>query len=427
MPWRVVFTGAVVLLLAIVVGFIAVSIVHQYPWVSAFSVVADMGATLGGLKLILDATKTANELRKMELEVQKLQLEIAEKKQTADSRIVLANLEEIKTYSQKLTRRQTAFIYGGTTVLVFLILFGSRRVPFSNNFSARLGSGPSTSAKPSSPQTQTQTEASKATTAEVGKADAEKSEAERTEAARAEAARAEDAARAEAARAEAARAEDAARAEAARAEAARAEAARAEDAARAEAARAEDAARAEAARAEAARAEDAARAEAARAEDAARAEAARAEDAARAEAAAKAEAEKAERKERAETEIYTKDNLPTLPASVIAAKTVFIDNQTGYTQITDKAYEALSKWGRYKIVKDAKDADLVLRFTADNQDRPTQPGNNIDQSPTPIVLSVRDQTNNELWSVSKNKPFHSQTTLDIDEFKKRVEAQEKGK
>ena len=58
---------------------------------------------------------------------------------------------------------------------------------------------------------------------------------------------------------------------------------------------------------------------------------------------------------------------------MIAAKTVFIDNQTGYTQITDKAYEALSKWGRYKIVKDAKDADLVLRFTADNQDRPTQP------------------------------------------------------
>jgi hypothetical protein len=111
---------------------------------------------------------------------------------------------------------------------------------------------------------------------------------------------------------------------------------------------------------------------------------------------------------------------------VIAAKTVYIDNQTGASTITDKAYEALSKWGRYKIVKDAKDADLVLRFTADTGGRPTPPGNNIDQSPTPIVLSVRDQTN-ELWSITKNQPFHSQTTLDIDEFKKRVEAQEKGK
>jgi hypothetical protein len=125
--------------------------------------------------------------------------------------------------------------------------------------------------------------------------------------------------------------------------------------------------------------------------------------------------------------MYAADKYPPLPASVIAAKTVFIDNKTGYSQITDKAYEALSKWGRYKIVNDAKDADLVLRFTADTEGRPTPPGNNIDQSPTPILFSVRDQTNNELWSVSKNKPFHSQTTLDMDEFKKRVEAQEKGK
>jgi len=124
--------------------------------------------------------------------------------------------------------------------------------------------------------------------------------------------------------------------------------------------------------------------------------------------------------------IYAADKYPPLPASVIAAKTVYIDNKTGYTQVTDKAYEALSKWGRYKIVNDAKDADLVLRFTADTEGRPTAPGNNIDQSPTPIVLSVRDQTT-ELWTISRNQPFHSQTTLDIDEFKKRVEAQAKGK
>ena len=124
--------------------------------------------------------------------------------------------------------------------------------------------------------------------------------------------------------------------------------------------------------------------------------------------------------------IYAADKYPPLPASVLAAKTVFIDNQTGFSQITDKAYEALTKWGRYKIVKDKKDADLVLQFTADTQGRPTPPGNNIDQSPTPIVMSVRDQTT-ELWNVSKNQPLHSQTTLDIDDFKKRVEAQAKGK
>jgi hypothetical protein len=124
--------------------------------------------------------------------------------------------------------------------------------------------------------------------------------------------------------------------------------------------------------------------------------------------------------------IYAKDKTAPLPASVLAAKTVYIDNQTGHAQISDRAYDALTKWGRFKIVKDEKDADLVLQFTADTKSRPTPPGNDIDKSPTPIILSVRDQANHELWSVSMNKPFQSQTHLDINEFKKRIDAQEKG-
>jgi hypothetical protein len=124
--------------------------------------------------------------------------------------------------------------------------------------------------------------------------------------------------------------------------------------------------------------------------------------------------------------IHAKDKHAPLPASVIAAKTVYIDNQTGDAEITDRAYDALSKWGRFKILKDAKVADLVLRFTANTKFRPTPPGNDIDRSPTPVVFSVRDQTNNELWSVSMDKPFHSQTLVDIAEFKKRIEEQEKG-
>jgi hypothetical protein len=124
------------------------------------------------------------------------------------------------------------------------------------------------------------------------------------------------------------------------------------------------------------------------------------------------------------TTMYAEKYAP-LPASVMSAKTVFIDNQTGHSEIADKAYEALSKWGRFTIVKDAKEADLVLRFTADTNGRPTPPGNNIDVSPTPILLSVRDKSNAELLNISKNKPFHSQTTLDIEDFKKRVDAQGK--
>jgi hypothetical protein len=124
--------------------------------------------------------------------------------------------------------------------------------------------------------------------------------------------------------------------------------------------------------------------------------------------------------------IHAKDKHAPLPASVIAAKTVYIDNQTGHSDITDRAYEALTKWGRFKILQNAKDADLVLRFTADTKGRPTPPRNDIDISPTPVLFTVFDQANNELWSASRNQPFRSQTRLDIDEFKKRIEEQEKG-
>jgi hypothetical protein len=123
--------------------------------------------------------------------------------------------------------------------------------------------------------------------------------------------------------------------------------------------------------------------------------------------------------------IHAKEKHVALPASVIAAKTVYIDNQTGHAEITDRAVDALIKWGRFKILKDAKDADLVLRFTADTNGRPTPPHNDIDVSPTPVRFSVLDQTNHELWFASKNEPFHSQTRLDIAEFKKRIEEQEK--
>jgi hypothetical protein len=124
--------------------------------------------------------------------------------------------------------------------------------------------------------------------------------------------------------------------------------------------------------------------------------------------------------------IHAKDKHAPLPASVMAAKTVYIENQTGHPEITDRAYDALSKWGRFKILKDAKDADLILRLTANTKGRPNPPSTDIDRSPTPIIFSVRDQTNNELWSASMNKPFHSQTSLDIAEFKKRIQEQEKG-
>lgn len=125
--------------------------------------------------------------------------------------------------------------------------------------------------------------------------------------------------------------------------------------------------------------------------------------------------------------IHANDKHAPLPATVMAAKTVYIDNQTGHSEITDRAYDALTKWGRLKLLQNAKDADLILRFTADTKGRPTPPHNDIDVSPTPVTMTVLDQANNVLWFATKNKPFHSQTKLDIEELKNRIEEQEKGK
>jgi hypothetical protein len=52
-----------------------------------------------------------------------------------------------------------------------------------------------------------------------------------------------------------------------------------------------------------------------------------------------------------------------LPAKVLAAKTVFIENNSNQPEIADKAYTQLKQWGRYKVVDSKDKADLVLVFT----------------------------------------------------------------
>jgi hypothetical protein len=49
-----------------------------------------------------------------------------------------------------------------------------------------------------------------------------------------------------------------------------------------------------------------------------------------------------------------------LPAKVINAKTIFIQNDSGHAEIADKAYRALSAWGRYQIVDSSAKADLIV-------------------------------------------------------------------
>jgi len=53
-----------------------------------------------------------------------------------------------------------------------------------------------------------------------------------------------------------------------------------------------------------------------------------------------------------------------LPDQILQARTAYIDNRSGFAAFGDRAYDELAKWGRFKIVKSAKEADLVFLLSA---------------------------------------------------------------
>ena len=62
--------------------------------------------------------------------------------------------------------------------------------------------------------------------------------------------------------------------------------------------------------------------------------------------------------------IFAKTKHAPLPDQIIQAKTIFIDSQSGIADLSDKTYDELTKWGRFKSVSTAKDADVVLVVSA---------------------------------------------------------------
>ncbi len=137
---------------------------------------------------------------------------------------------------------------------------------------------------------------------------------------------------------------------------------------------------------------------------------------------------------------FPKDKHAPLPALILSAKTVYIDNQGGYSQITDRAYDELTKWGRFQVVDSSKKADIILRFAADTTPASTSTISTYNSSTqtwnhgtvrtggeTRVHLFVIDPaTRDTLWTASETKAFHSQTREDIKELRKRIDEQEHG-
>jgi hypothetical protein len=111
-----------------------------------------------------------------------------------------------------------------------------------------------------------------------------------------------------------------------------------------------------------------------------------------------------------------------LAPKILSARSVYFDDQTGAPHIGERALERLKKWGRFQIVRDQKQADLIILLSADpykggyiatagGQTGTVDRGGNIDMDPVPnfhklapvryAYLTVIDpKTDEKLWSDS---------------------------
>src|SRR5215471_9479739 len=62
--------------------------------------------------------------------------------------------------------------------------------------------------------------------------------------------------------------------------------------------------------------------------------------------------------------ISAKDKRLPLAPQLISAKTVYIDNRSEYAAIGDRAYQEITSWGRFQVVQDRSQADLIFLLTA---------------------------------------------------------------
>jgi hypothetical protein len=58
-----------------------------------------------------------------------------------------------------------------------------------------------------------------------------------------------------------------------------------------------------------------------------------------------------------------------LPATVLSAKSIFVENQTADAQFQNSTYAELTKWGRFQIVDVPQNADVILRVSNGNHVR----------------------------------------------------------
>jgi putative heme iron utilization protein len=142
-----------------------------------------------------------------------------------------------------------------------------------------------------------------------------------------------------------------------------------------------------------------------------------------------------------------------LPPALIAAKTLYIENNSGQAKLADRCFDELSKWGRFKIVADRKDADVIFQIgthvrtygysgqshtnlDCDSAGQNTNCSGNSNTTLTPetagftTIAVVENRSGQVLWSDTRRwgnlfTGFRSATREVIKELRKRIEEQDK--
>jgi hypothetical protein len=121
-----------------------------------------------------------------------------------------------------------------------------------------------------------------------------------------------------------------------------------------------------------------------------------------------------------------------LPDKLLAAKTAYLENQSGDAGAGDRLYEHLQKWGRFTVLTDKSKADVVILLSrVEYQGRKFEPASNESGAVpsyrptygTRIFLSFIDrQTGELLWSHSETPGTvgHAVKTL-VKEIRERMD------
>jgi hypothetical protein len=100
-----------------------------------------------------------------------------------------------------------------------------------------------------------------------------------------------------------------------------------------------------------------------------------------------------------------------LSTRLFTAKSVYFDNQTGFTTVGDDAVRELQKWGRFQVVRRRDDAELLFVLTSevfsDDPDKPPFDGDfepdllRLPHKPAYAYLTVLDAVSGKkLWASS---------------------------